>query len=418
MKENQLQAGTAVTDITPPLEVGLLTSSTKGTYAAFESVRLPLYARVLVLRSGNEVVAMVALDLLTMNDTAVNGWERFKKSIAGSISFNRIIITCTHTHNAPESCALSNLYLSADYQQWLEGIEQKISHAINEAMDALQACRVAVASDSLEDWSLQRRIATNKGIIMSDSVQPIAPELMVREPVDRRVRMITLQGLEGTVIATIVHAVCHPVHEMCMPHVSSDYPGELCKALELAGDHGMPLFLNGAAGDINPPTVSDGPEYARQHGQALATLVQNKTGGLSLNTSAFGYSHTTYRFVTRPEAKITNEEDALGRLYVLSIGSLAIVFLPGEPFVELALEIENNSPFEHTVVVGYAENYIGYILTARAFDEGGYEAGPGKWSYLEKGAGMQLCKEAVGLLEEVYGREVGRRRIYEGRLKD
>ena len=54
MNESSLQAGASVTDITPPLEVGLLTSSVNGTYAPFESVRLPLKARVLVLRFADE----------------------------------------------------------------------------------------------------------------------------------------------------------------------------------------------------------------------------------------------------------------------------------------------------------------------------------------------------------------------------
>jgi hypothetical protein len=101
---------------------------------------------------------------------------------------------------------------------------------------------------------------------------------------------------------------------------------------------------------------------------------------------------------------ITNKLDALARLNAIRVGSLAIIFLPGEPFVETALEIERCSPFAHTIVVGYSENTIGYIPTQQAYREGGYEVGPGKWSFLEIGADMVIRKEAIRLLEELYNK--------------
>ncbi len=70
MEPSPLLAGTSVTDITPPLEVGLLTSSVHGLYEPFQSVRLPLKARVLVLGTEQDLVAVVSLDLLALNDYA------------------------------------------------------------------------------------------------------------------------------------------------------------------------------------------------------------------------------------------------------------------------------------------------------------------------------------------------------------
>jgi hypothetical protein len=413
MKQIQLQAGSYVTDITPPLEVGLLTSSVKGTYAPFESVRLPLKARVLVLQYGKETVAIVSLDLLSLTDTSVSGWQHFKEAIAGPVPANRIMLTCTHTHNAPESGALSGLYQTEEYRTWLSSIQHKINHAIEQAVQTVRPCQLSVASVRLEAHSLQRRIQTDAGIIMSDSVQPIAPALFLREPVDRRVHVVSLQDTTGKTIATVVHAICHPVHEMCMPHISSDFPGEMCMALEAAGEYGMPLFLNGAAGDINPPSVSLGPAYAHAHGLALAELVQQKVTQPVTRTSVLEFVQTECQLAIRPGSGITNEQDALARLSVIRIGELAIVFLPGEPFIELAYEIEKSSPFEHTIIVGYAENNIGYIPTVAAFEEGGYETGPGKWSYLEKEAGSEMCKEAIRLLHNLYHKETANYNVYE-----
>jgi neutral ceramidase len=402
MNQPQLMAGTSVADITPPLDVGLLTSAVKGLYAPFEFVRLPLKARVLVLKPDSGPVAIVSLDLLLLNDSAVGGWDLFKKGISDAIPAERIIICCTHTHNAPESGALTGLYLASSYQDWLSDVKNKIREAINQAILSARACSVSIAVSRLDGYSLQRRIKTHAGIVLSDSVQPIAPELLDLPPFDRRVTSLHLKDCNGASIATVVHAVCHAVHEMCMPHVSSEFPGEMCNELELSPDNGTPLFLNGAAGDTNPPTVSMGPEYAHRFGVALAKTVQGGGDHLRLDSSVVTFSNCKIQLPIRPGSEVTNESDALARLSALRIGPLAILFLPGEPFVETALEIEESSPFGHTIVVAYSENSIGYVPTKQAFVQGGYETGPGKWSFLKEGAERVIIACALQLLGELY----------------
>ncbi len=402
MDSSQLLAGTSVADITPPLEVGLLTSSVNGSYEPFESVRLPLKARVLVIRSNHESIAIVSLDLLSLNDTSVGGWDEFKQSIAGVVDAEKIIVCYTHTHSAPESGAISDLYLTASYRNWLNDVQQKIKQSIEQAFYNAVACNVAVTSGLLEGYSLQRRIKTDKGIVMSDSVQPIAKELLDRPPVDRRIRSVHFHSIQKNGVATMVHAICHPVHEMCMPQVSAEFPGEMCKVMELSSENGMPLFLNGAAGDTNPPTVSMGPQYAQQHGMAIAGLVKKSKQQLMPEIASLAFVHDRIQLKIRPGSNVANELDALARINAVRIGSLAIVFLPGEPFVETALDIEDNSPFDHTLVVGFSENNIGYVPTQEAFNEGGYEIGPGKWSFLEIDACQQIKNRAIQLLKKLY----------------
>jgi hypothetical protein len=74
------------------------------------------------------------------------------------------------------------------------------------------------------------------------------------------------------------------------------------------------------------------------------------------------------------------------------------VFLPGEPFVEIALAIREASPWPFTAVVGYSDDYIGYIPTDRAFENGGYETSPGRWSRLAPGSEAIVCDEAIRML--------------------
>ncbi|MEC5145274.1 hypothetical protein [Chitinophaga sp. 212800010-3] len=401
MEYTILQVGTAVADITPPLEVGLLTSSVRGEYTPFVATRLPLKARVLTLIAGDEAVALVSLDLLALSDTATGGWVAFKEALSGKILPENIIITCTHTHNAPESVGLSRLYLSDVYRSWLNEVKQRIKEAIQQAFDTTVPCTLSICSTILDGYSLQRRVPTAAGIIMSDALQPVTPEMMRREPVDRRVHGIRFCNDAGEVVATLVHAICHPVHEMCLPHISPDYPGELCLALAAYGGNGMALFLNGAAGDVNPPTVSGGPVYAYRHGGALAALIANNEAWWPVDANAFAFVRREIQFPVRAVVDVPNKEDALARISAVALGSVAIVFLPGEPFTETALEIEKASPFEHTLIAAYAENTIGYIPVAKAFKEGGYETGPGKWSFLEPSAAGMLRDTTIHLLHHL-----------------
>src|SRR5439155_6590730 len=58
---------------------------------------------------------------------------------------------------------------------------------------------------------------------------------------------------------------------------------------------------------------------------------------------------------------------------VVGLGDAAIVGTSGETFVAIGQAIQAASAFADTVVLGYSNGCLGYIPTARAFAEGGYE---------------------------------------------
>jgi hypothetical protein len=57
----------------------------------------------------------------------------------------------------------------------------------------------------------------------------------------------------------------------------------------------------------------------------------------------------------------------------IRIGSIVLLSVAGEPFIETANRIVAESPFEHTLFSGYSNGGFGYIPTREAYNEGGYE---------------------------------------------
>mgnify|MGYP001438098857 CR=1 FL=1 len=285
--------GAASTDITPPLEVGLLMSSVEGRWAPFEGVRLPLMARALFITHGETQVALVSLDLLGLESTSVDGFDRFKERIVAEADFvvrpHELLIASTHTHTAPESIGLTDLCETEAFRHWIERLAHSIGQAVRRAARHAVPARLVLGADRAPELCLHRRIRTRRGILLSHPMPPADIILPGTGPVDDSVNVALFLGADDRPVAILVNATSHPVNEMCLPFVSPDYPGELCN--RLVQEFGCEaLFLNGAAGNINPPTVSAGPGAAQAHAARLhrAVLaaeeraVASRTAGLQL----------------------------------------------------------------------------------------------------------------------------------------
>ena len=86
-------------------------------------------------------------------------------------------------------------------------------------------------------------------------------------------------------------------------------------------------------------------------------------------------------------------------LQALRAGSLCLVFLPGETFIEIALQIRERSPFEHTFVSGYNDLTPVYVPDETAFEEGGYEVG--LWCYSTPETSKVMVREASHLVHSL-----------------
>ena len=395
--------GAGCAEITPPLEVGILMSSGRQLWEPFDKVRLPLYARAVVVERAGRRIALVALDLLGLAGEAVGGIERFKARVAAAagcgIGAHELVLASTHTHCGPESIALTDLYHTEAFKAWVGHLARQIGSAVRSASADQRSCQLMVGSHVAPGMALNRRIKTTRGI--ASVRRQLPPEVVIgpEGPIDDHVRVAAFLDQADRMVAILVNFAAHPVLEMCIKHVSPDYPGEMVLELQRRHPDAAVLFLQGACGNINPPNMERSPASARQYGQRLADRVDQALGELRpAGADGLRLCWKTIQLPLRTLAGEMAEQPLDTKIGAARIGNAAWVFLPGEPFVEIALAIRSASPWKPTTVVGYANDYIGYIPTDRAFENGGYEVRPGRWSRVAAGSEGIVCRAAIELL--------------------
>jgi hypothetical protein len=81
---------------------------------------------------------------------------------------------------------------------------------------------------------------------------------------------------------------------------------------------------------------------------------------------------------------------------------IALIGLPGEPFVEFGIDFRDRSPASFNLFAGYANGYFGYFPTIRAASQGGYGA-EGLVSRAEVGAGELMVNTGLIQLYRMLG---------------
>jgi hypothetical protein len=82
----------------------------------------------------------------------------------------------------------------------------------------------------------------------------------------------------------------------------------------------------------------------------------------------------------------------------LRLNGVRVLHLPGEPFVEYQLFAQQAVPERFVAFAGYGNLGTGYIPTAAAYEEGGYESGP--WAFVAPESEAILQQAMQELLRE------------------
>jgi hypothetical protein len=418
-KAGTLMAGTAKADIT--YAVGTVRGAK--TIAA-EDIKGRLCARVVVLQDQAESVAIVSADMIFFPSARVVREAREKWKV------NHVILCGTHTHSGgypaggctkihPEGTAnpqwtrmgdpaeILNLEFPED--PWYRETEDKVIAAIGEAKRNLFPARIAAARGPFESAYMahNRRTVKENGKV---EMLWANPERIPTKPVDPTIGVIRIDDLSGRPRALLVNYACHAVTLTGTGFISPDFPGEMCDYVEQElGDQCMAMFLQGAQGDMDPFEMSLPGKHAlhiaRQAGISLGKgalrvardLKSEQTadsGSLKMKESILALGH-------RNDPTKTSK---VGILTVVINNDIALVTIPGEPFIQHQLDLRAKSPLAQTFLLGLAYAGAGtpfaiYIPTAQAVKEGGY--GATEASFVEAGAGEKMVNAGIASIKEL-----------------
>lgn len=452
-----LQVGTAETTINPRL--GMQIDGNIGAYRPAQAVLSDLYARAILFQKGNQRFLLLSLDLLAITKE----WSDAIRDFAASeLGFDRdaVAVHVVQNHSAPSlgHIMLTDHLEAARKHPWIRGSDpeygplamDKIKPMIRRAVETVQPVRLIFGS------ALESRVSFNRRTVMRDGTAEMGfgrrgpQEALYREgPSDPEVGVAVFTTPELKTVAALLHHTCHPVHWSPHHAIHGDWPGAW--AAEVRSrliPSAIPLVLNGCCGNVihhdtfNTQREDTPQSMARFLTDAVQKAFTNPYFGeddpvMAWKTIRFGIpfrkfpdgtfeaarkliaehpepmwmdaNRTRFEWSWHFAASLLDMERLFAaqrefeyEIQALRLGDLAILLLPGEPFVEAQLEIKQRSPARRTFIAHMSNRYVGYIPTPDAIRRGGYETTPSTGSKLAPEALGMITERSVKLLAELY----------------
>jgi neutral ceramidase len=387
-----------------------------------------LYARVLVLETGEKRVALVTLDL---GRTFSQPWlDRLNETAQANSGIDDLIVTASHTHSGPN---ILDQYPDGQLPQWEIAALEKIARAIHEAAGRLVPARLGIGYGDAYIGYNRRQVNSNGSVTMLWS----NPDKLPTTPIDPIVTVIRVDRLDGTPLAILIDYACHPV--VFGPdnlRYSADYVGVMLKTVAAEFDgKAICFFLQGAGGDINPyyattplnqGAIEKRDWTGRQLGIEAARIAQH-IRTQTPSRASLDFADDVIAFPLRWNAQ--KFHDDLVRVYgpavfqdhagmlattpppptlALHIATLlinkqiALAGMPGEPFVDFQMNWRDRCPVRDCVFLGYTNGYFDYLPTVLAASQGGYGAADSN-TYIEVGAGERMLNHALVRVHEMLG---------------
>ena len=414
-----LKAAVAKVDITPAPGIPMWGYSNRKGPAT--GTLDPLYARVLLLEAGRTRLALVTVDLGRPFGPASLNWLR--KETHNEASF--LVVTASHTHSAP---TIADEYPHGT-PAWETAALTKIAKAVSGARSRLVEARIGVGYGFTLIGHNRLRVNADGSVGWFERNLTQVPTA----PVDGTVSVLRVDSAAGEPLAILVNYACHPVvFGSDNLQYSADYPAAMAKTVEEAfGSKPICFFLQGAPGDINPyfavtPLEEDAVAVRDRTGQMLGREAARIAKGIQPQMG----NEPDLRFSEEPvsvhmrwdarkwqEAMIAVFGPAASQTFPSRTGAtielpvttilinrkIAILTMPGEPFLEYQIAWRERCPVHDALLVGYANAYDGYFPTISAASRGGYGANnPATW--VEIGAGDRMVDSGVININKMLGR--------------
>jgi hypothetical protein len=406
-----LRVGVFRVDVSPPL-------GSPVAYAPARKIEDPLSARGIILLGAGKPIVLCTADSLGIGN---EGFEQWRQELARAVGTtpDRVAVHALHQHDAPrhdftveavlDRYGLGGKRLDVAY---MRDTIRKISKAAGQAAKSAQVCtHLEVGKAKVEKVASNRRLLgpNNKVKLVrySSSKNPeaiAAPEGVI----DPYLRLVSFWNGDRP-IACLTYYATHPQSYYGKGDVTAEFVG-LARAQREKALSDLPhIHFNGASGNVAAGKYNDGSPAMRP------VLTQRMSAGMKaawearkrMSVAASDVSWRVQRvhlppgkhldrekavaLLADPKANAVARFNAAGQiafldrckkggypvdLTCLKIGSVYLVHMPGELFVEYQLAAQALRTQDTLCMAAYGDYAPFYIGTEIAYSQGGYEVQP------------------------------------------
>lgn len=398
----QLKAGVSRVEITPSTNMEMYGYSNRKCGPA-TGTHDPLFAKILLLESGDARLAIVTMDLGSMVS------DNLRRDVASKLNIPLVLLSASHTHSAPSFLPYgSNPSTGEAANAYLAELDRKIFSAIEEASKSMFPAKLGIARGSIQ-------LGYNRLLLRDDGRSRALFDNLERVPygpVDPEFTLLRVDDTEGNPKALLIHYAAHAVvlgPTNCK--YSADYPGVLQAKVEEAIPGAQAMFVQGGAGDINPLFMArsgkeeDDFRVVQKMGETLAAEViraNRSVRPVSPLTEPIRWRTDNLAFTHRWQKEKSLD---VGITTVLIGRDIAIATVPGEPLHRLQTMWKQQADVPNPLFYGYtvtsAGGWAGYIPDIRSAAYGGY--GADATTNIEVGAGEKIMLRHLINLYELKG---------------
>jgi neutral ceramidase len=398
--EIALEAGISKADITPTT-FGPMYGYANRKCGPANGVHDRLFAKALVLRTGDSSMAIVTLDLGSLVSA------NLRRDVAEKLGIPVLLLSVSHDHSAPtfQSYSAEPVDPISDYQKEIEG---KIFTAVEQASKSMFPAHLGVGRGRIQ-------LGYNRLLMREDGRARALFDNLERipyGPVDPEFTLLRVEDAAGATRALIVHYAVHAVvlgPTSCK--YSADYPGVLQARVESEIPGAQCMFVQGGAGDINPlfqgRTGNEDADFAtsQKMGELLAAEV--------LKAAKTIHPISPLRYPIQSTSNLLHFADRWDKSKGLEVGistvlinrEIAIAATPGEPMHKLQTAWKSRAGVPYPLFYGYTYSagggWPGYIPDLKSAALGGY--GADVTTRIEIGAGETIVERHLINLYQLLG---------------
>ena len=411
--QEKLYAQTASAEFELPYGIPLAGYS-KRKGEPFAGVHDPVGVRAISFLSGGNTVVLASCDLLIIDEELASAVRARVRSLGLSDDVH-ILLAATHTHSGPGAYGrrfaekISMGHFDATFARWLT---ETIAQTIVRATQNVRPVQVAYAS--AEAPGLVQNRMDEKGIV-EDEVDVVAVYALEQESrvdpdvIDQNdsVRFV----LHKRPLAVLVNFAAHPTTLGAWNRkASADYPGVLRDELQKRFPGSTVLFFAAAVGDQAPVKEGEGFERAVRIGKPLADRVEALLKTAQPDASAVVAAKARVMTLDKPQIRVgflrwlpwlgrhLADDDAT--LSIARVGPVVFAGIPCDLTAGLGREIKAAARAQQLspMLIGFADDYIGYCLPSELYDSDAYEA---KMAFNGPHTGERVTQALIDMVRDV-----------------